>query len=144
VAYDGTDFVLLNSRSRVLPGRWTVNGNLAINQSAYFDAVNVVTATGANQTINFSEGNKQYVKLSPIVGSSTNLVFTGTAGPSDYRLLIQQDATGSRLVTWPANCLFIGGGAPVLTILPNGIDIASIYYDGTNYYVALSYDWRVL
>jgi hypothetical protein len=142
VAYDGTgDYVLLNPRSSALPGTWAVDG-LVINEAAYFGAIeNHGSVTTSPENIDFSLANKHFMILEPAAGDDTSLTFTPTPGPSDFRLTIQQDAVGGRTVTWPANCLFAGGGTPILSTAAGARDIASMYYGGTHYHVAMSYDW---
>lgn len=51
-------------------------------------------------------------------------------------ILFTQDTTGSRLVTWPSNCLFAGGSAPTLTTTAGKRDMIRCQtYDGTNWYI---------
>lgn len=52
---------------------------------------------------------------------------TNTKVGQKGRLIIQQDATGSRTVTWGANFKFANGSAPVLSTAANAVDV--LYYD---------------
>lgn len=52
---------------------------------------------------------------------------TNTKVGQKGRLIIQQDATGSRTVTWGANYKFANGSAPVLSTAANAVDV--LYYD---------------
>lgn len=57
---------------------------------------------------------------------------TATAGQS-FTLLLRQDATGSRTVTWNA-ALWSGGTAPTLTTTASALDVlVFICIDGTNW-----------
>ena len=58
------------------------------------------------------------------VGQSTNLIIT-------------QDPTGTRLLTWPAGTKFAGGSADLSTD-PDAVDIVGVFYDGTILYVSIS------
>lgn len=74
---------------------------------------------------------------SRILGTPTNL----SAGKT-YQLLITQDATGSRLVTWPANVKWAGGTAPTLSTAAAKKDLVVFECDGTNLYGRATLDVR--
>ena len=67
-----------------------------------------------------------------------NEVFTFTAPSKSCNLLLVliQDGTGSRTVTWPATVKWPAGIAPTLTTDANGIDIVTFFWNGTNYHGA--------
>jgi hypothetical protein len=46
-------------------------------------------------------------------------------------LIVKQDATGSRFVTWVTTVKWSAGAAPVLSTAANSTDIVSFIYDGT-------------
>jgi hypothetical protein len=50
-----------------------------------------------------------------------------------YMLLIQQDTTGGRVITWNSNFKWPGGTPPVLSTAANAIDIFSFIADGTGH-----------
>ena len=81
-------------------------------------------------TIDWTSG--QFHK-STMTGNCT-YTFTAPTGPTTLVLKIIQDATGSRLATWPAAVEWSGGTAPTLTTTANAVDIITFYYDGTNYF----------
>lgn len=69
------------------------------------------------------------------LGAAAN-VFTfnnGRAGGT-YVLILKQDGTGSRTVTWPSAVKWPGNVAPVLTTTASRADVFSFVYDGTVYY----------
>lgn len=87
--------------------------------------------SGTAKTINWTTGISHKVTL------TGNCAFTFTAPPGAcwLQLRLTQDATGSRLATWPASVKWAGGVAPILTTTPTtGIDIVTFWYDGTTYY----------
>src|SRR3990167_2475700 len=57
-------------------------------------------------------------------------------------LILKQDGTGSRVITWPTNFHFPGGTEPLLSTAANAIDVWSGVYDGTNWLGALSKDHK--
>lgn len=65
-----------------------------------------------------------------------NCTFT-FANPTDgarYALILEQDATGSRLVTWPTSIKWPDGSAPTLTTTAGKIDIVSFLYYNATYF----------
>lgn len=62
------------------------------------------------------------------VAAPTNL------GVKTYILTVNQDATGSRLITWNAVFKWPAGSAPVLSTAASAKDIFSFFSDGTNLY----------
>ena len=89
-------------------------------------------ATGdGTTTIDWKLGNKFKFTF-----GAFNEVFTFTAPskPCAVQLILVQDATGSRTVTWPATVKWPGGTAPTLSTGAAAVDIISLLYDGTNYY----------
>lgn len=63
------------------------------------------------------------------MAAPTNLVAGGV-----YHLLLTQDATGSRLITWNAVFKWPGATAPTLTTTAARADLISFVSDGTNLY----------
>lgn len=69
-----------------------------------------------------------------VLGGNRAIVPTGmVAGPlSLYRLILRQDGTGSRTVTWNSNVKFPGGIPPTLTTTANATDLFMFDSDGVN------------
>ena len=99
---------------------------LSVGGSIYSIEYDNGTATGAT-TIDWSKSNTQTLVLgaSPIA-----LTFTNGQPGGHYTLALKQDATGSRLVTWPANVRWSSGVAPTLTTAANKTDYVEFVYDG--------------
>ena len=90
------------------------------------------TATGdGTTTIDWKLGNKFKFTFG---AQNETFTFTAPSNPCNILLMMVQDGTGSRTVTWPATVKWPSGTAPTLTTGANTIDIVSFYYDGTNYY----------
>lgn len=89
-----------------------------------------VTATdAATVTFTLTSGALQKV----VLGGNRTLAFSGALAGQTFIIILKQDATGSRTVTWPT-IKWIDSTTPVLTTTANAVDIFSIFYDGTDYY----------
>jgi len=88
-------------------------------------------------TINWDTGgNIQTITLT----SNTTFAFINPSDPrnstttaANLQIIIKQDGTGSRLVTWPT-ITWAGGSAPTLSTTAGAVDIIDLLYDGTTYY----------
>jgi len=91
------------------------------------------TAFSANSstaiTLALTNGTVQIITLT---GSATITMPTAAVGKS-FILLLRQDATGSRTVTW-ATVNWAGGTAPTITSAASKQDIYSFFSDGTSWY----------
>ena len=86
---------------------------------------------GATIAINWNNGATQYVTLA---GENRTVTFSNPISGQVYRIVIQQDANGSRTITtWPT-IYWSGGLAPTLSTAGNSIDIVTLLYIGTTYY----------
>jgi hypothetical protein len=99
----------------------------------YFDAGN----SGAALTLNAANGNVQRITL------TANCTLTLTSPTSGVMcaltLLVFQDGTGSRTITWPASVKWGNAGAPTLTTTATKMDMVSLFTvdGGTTWYGAL-------
>lgn len=80
-------------------------------------------------TIDLSNGTFQIITLT---GNATVTMPTAAAGKS-FILLLRQDATGSRTVTW-TTVQWPGATAPTITSTASKQDIYSFFSDGTSWY----------
>jgi hypothetical protein len=80
-------------------------------------------------TLALTNGTFQIITLT---GSATITMPTATSGKS-FILLLKQDGTGSRTVTW-STVKWPGGTAPTITATASKQDIYSFFADGTNWY----------
>ena len=96
----------------------------------YDEGVTAISSTSST-TVNCALGNNFEITLA---NSITSLAFSGI--PSSGRLyfctlILVQDATGSKTVTWPASIRWQGGSAPTLTTTANKIDLITLFtYNG--------------
>ncbi len=82
-------------------------------------------------TIDWKLGNKDFHTFG---SQNETFTFTAPTNPCNILLVLKQDSTGSRTVTWPSSVKWPGGTAPTLTTGANSIDIIAFYFDGTSYY----------
>lgn len=84
-------------------------------------------------TFNWNDANIQTVTLT---GNCT-FAFSNPQSGANYQIIIIQDTTGSRTITWPT-IKWQAGSAPALTGTANSIDVVTLLYDGTSYYGTIS------
>lgn len=93
------------------------------------EAVHPVMASGSTETLDLINGNFQHVVLT----ANCTLTLTGaTAGVGcTMKLLLQQDGTGGRTVTWPGSVEWVGDEAPTLQTGANTWDwVTLVTLDG--------------
>lgn len=111
------------------------SGNVGVNTSDPKSALDVSGAiysrliAASSATINWGLGNVQSKTLS---GNETLTFANGQAG-GIYTLILKQDGTGNRTVSWPATVKWANRTAPTLTSSANGIDSVEFIYDGVDY-----------
>lgn len=96
--------------------------------NGYTEEVNTANTSTA-YTISLADGSFQVLTLT---GNATITMPTATAGKS-FILLLKQDGTGSRTVTW-STVKWPAGTAPTITSTASKQDIFSFFADGTNWY----------
>jgi hypothetical protein len=80
-------------------------------------------------TVSLANGTVQQLTLT---ANATITMPTAAAGKS-FVIMLKQDATGSRTVTW-STVVWPAGTAPTITSTANKQDIYSFFSDGTNWY----------
>lgn len=129
----GTNCTITNNFALwVDSGNVQFDGGLAIGQAARAGYVDKGTTSGA-VTIDWSAGNTQKVKMD----GNVTFTFSNPGSFQKMTLILLQDATGSRTVTWPTTVRWVNAtGAtdsttdkPTLTTTPNKFDIITFYYD---------------
>ena len=98
------------------------------------------TATGA-VSINVDNCPVQDITLTGnVVFTFTNPVATGAT--SNLTLILTQDGTGTRTITWPGSVKWAGGSAPTLTTTAAVVSICTFFTPdgGTTWYGFLSGD----
>lgn len=101
------------------------------NQDATFDTeVDDSGYSSGTVTIDWSSGNKHTVTLT----DDATISFTDPSGPANVTLRLVQDSTGGRNPSWPSSVKWSGGSEPSWSTGSDAVDIATFYYNGTNYY----------
>lgn len=91
-----------------------------------------VTATdGATVTFNLANGNDHYV----LIQGNRTLALSNPVVGQWFNVMIQQDGTGSRTVTWWTTINWAGGSAPTLTTTANRVDILEFYCFSSGVYM---------
>lgn len=90
--------------------------------------------SGSTVTWTFSGVERRKANLT--LGTNATLSLSGAVSGSEGELYVQQDSTGGRALTLPANSYVAGNGAGVVTLssAANAIDRLHFDYDGTRYY----------
>jgi hypothetical protein len=103
------------------------------------ETVSTNATSGAAATIDLANGNIHDLTLTAnCTLTFSNPPASGTSGT--FTLFLNQDATGSRTVTWPASVKWAGGTAPTLTTTASRSDILvfTTIDAGTIWYGAVS------
>jgi hypothetical protein len=130
-----TPSVAIDSTVATLTGTQTLT-----NKSIAAEQLNSGTLANArlgvsNTTLTYAVSvtwASDYLKVATItLTGACSLTITGLTAGGTYNLIVKQDATGSRIVTWVTTVKWSAGAAPVLSTAANAIDIVSLIYDGT-------------
>lgn len=128
----GGTVIELNGSVEVTPTSTTTLTNKTVAAGVFTDGYTeeTVTAnTGTAYTINLANGTVQILTLT---GNCTFTFPTATAGRSFF-LLLKQDGTGGRTVTWPAAVKWPASTAPTITSTASRTDKFVFTADGTNW-----------
>ena len=124
VGLAGGSFFIDDVTSFVGIGNTTPASRLDVNGAMYSRLV-----TASSTTIDWNAANVQTMTLS----SSPTLTFSNGHAGGEYTLILNQDSTGGRSVTWPASVIWSEGDRPSLTTDASAIDMVKFVYNGTNY-----------
>ncbi len=89
------------------------------------EELTTVAATGATETITVADGT--VVDLTLDANCAITFASPGSGAGYSFTLILRQDGTGSRTVTWPASCRWPGGTDPVLSTAASSVDILSFF-----------------
>ena len=105
----------------------TIGGNAQITGQVY-SPVNAKGNSGTAVTFNWNDGNIQTVTMT---GNAT-FTFSNPQSGASYQIIITQDVTGARTITWPT-IHWAGKTVPTLTGTANSVDVLTLTYDGAKY-----------
>lgn len=113
------------------------NGNPA-GQALIFDGVNWTNSSIINAVGTLTDGANISWDLNTINATVTlagNRVLDNPSNKKNggfYLLIVKQDATGSRTLSYGTDYKFPGGTAPILTTTTNAVDFLRFFCDGTD------------
>lgn len=107
--------------------RELANSDTLLVNSVIFPAEYNAGNSGTAVTLNFANGQKQ--KLTLTGNATVTLSFPGVG---NFQLVLLQDATGNRTVTWSGVSKYVGSAtAPAINTAASSETLFSFYYDGT-------------
>lgn len=123
----GVEVIRINSSANVGIGTSSPGAKLAVVGTGYSPAITLTD--GATLNWDTSLGQVAQVTLG---GNRTFAAPTNLVNGGFYSLLIIQDGTGSRTISWNAVFDFTGGTAPTLSTAAGAKDLITWRSDGTN------------
>jgi len=101
------------------------------------DLVNAVGNTGTAATINLANGN---FVTATLTGNCTFTFSNPSAGAASFSLLLTNDATAGRSITWPVSVKWPNASIPTRTTAANKSDVYTFFTvdGGTNWHGTLS------
>lgn len=111
-----------------------VNGTIKGTLRNYAETINVVGNTGTAATINITNGN---FVTATLTGNCTFTFTTGiSTGAVSFTLFLANDATPSRVITWPVAVVWPGGTLPTRTTTASKTDVYTFFTlnNGTTWY----------
>ncbi len=112
----------INANGNVGIGTSTPFAKLAIGPGGAIITTENAVADAGTITISWAQGNQQSVTL----GGNRTINFTNYISGEILRLIVCQDATGNRTVTWDSKVMWSGGSAPNLTSTAGYCDLMAM------------------
>lgn len=139
VEVNGSSFISLEDGNREQPGKSSAKWQLLARRGASPANGGGSTLEPASLQTLTAGATITWDLINPVatvtLGSAAN-AFTfrnGRAGGT-YVIILKQDGSGSRTVTWPSAVVWQGGVTPTLTTTASKVDVVYLVYDGTVYY----------
>lgn len=95
--------------------------------------LSTTAASGANHAFDLDSSRTHKLVLT---ANCTVTLINAEAGET-FDLILVQDATGGRNITWPANVKWPGNTAPTLTATANAVDLVRLVFDGTDFFATI-------
>lgn len=109
----------------------TGGGNFQVKSSVSFPSMPHNTNSGSAATVNFGTGQKQMLRLT--APCSVTFSFPGIG---NYQLIIEQDGTGNRTLSYAQSVNFLGSAtAPAINTGAWTHTILSVFWSGSNIYI---------
>ena len=120
----GTDTLVGRATTDTLTNKTLTNPTITNYTETVYTA-----NSGTAITLDLANGTFQNITLT---GNTTITMPTAVAGKS-FMMLLSQDATGSRTITW-STVVWAGGTAPTITATASKRDIFSFFSNGTSWF----------
>jgi hypothetical protein len=106
----------------------------------YKENVNSLGSLGASQAIDLSTSNIFDMTLSNPTCTITITNPPASGVSYSFTMIVRQDSTGNRTITWPASVKWPNGTAPTLSTAANAVDILTFMTvdGGTKYFAGLA------
>lgn len=119
-------------------GAWVLGsragaGYLRMTGAYQGNTINALGTLSANAAISTLTGQNVWTMTLAANISLTAITANSSQAGRQITLMITQDGTGSRTLSWPATVKFAGGTAPTLTTTAGKTDTFSFVYNGTNW-----------
>jgi hypothetical protein len=88
-----------------------------------------LSISGGVATADWSKGRSALLTLT----ENMTLSFTAPKGPTLLVLVVRQDASGSRVITWPSTIRWANGSISTPTSAANAITLYTFFFDGSVY-----------
>jgi len=125
----GLDFKVKGTGKHSFTGDADFNDKVSLKDKVQAYGTYDNSNSGTTKTIDWSNGDRQKVSLT----GNVTFTFSNAQEGQIITLVMTQDATGGRTVTWPAAVKWPGGSEPSWGTGASDINTATFYYDGTNY-----------
>lgn len=115
--------VLTADSTQSLGVKWAVAAGSSAGSGQ--ETLFTIASSGATQTLNVSNGSVQDITLT----ANCTFTFASPASGSSWTmtLVLHQDGTGSRTVTWPGSVSWLGGRAPILQTIAGSVDVVTLF-----------------
>lgn len=94
-------------------------------KATQYDPLSTVAASGAASSTSVASAGVLDITLTSNCSISLSGAVTGQSW--GITMILRQDATGSRTVSWPSGTKWAAGAAPTLSTAANSIDIVSMF-----------------
>ena len=126
-----TGNITLGNTTVSLGGTATSVGNLTLVNTTVTNYTETPYTANSSTAITLALTNGTF-QIITLTGNATITMPTAAAGKS-FVIMLKQDGTGSRTVTW-STVVWPGGTAPTITSTASKQDIYSFFSDGTSWY----------
>jgi hypothetical protein len=131
VALASGNAALVDLSGKVSKGGDVISGTVVSTSQSYSEPSAIVSSGVI--LLDFSSANNFEVTLE---GSSTLAPSVSPSGGQNGSILIRQDGTGSRTLSYSGGWSFSNGSAPTLTTTASGVDLLAYYAPNTSTIVA--------